>query len=169
MKKGIVFFMCLIALSIAGCKVNYSFTGASIAPDVKTISVQTFPNYAPLVQPTLSQTFTEALKDKFQAQTNLQLVSRGGDLTFEGSITGYTIAPIAIQAGSDIAAQNRLTIAVNVKFTNSKNEKQNFETTFSQYADFESSKSLVIEEERLIKEINDKLVQDIFNKAVVNW
>ena len=99
----------------------------------------------------------------------MQLVSRGGDLTFEGSITGYTIAPIAIQAGSDIAAQNRLTITVNVKFTNSKNEKQNFETTFSQYADFESSKSLVTEEERLIKEVNDKLVQDIFNKAVVNW
>ena len=136
MKNGIAFLMCLITLSIAGCKMNYSFTGASIAPDVKTISVQTFPNYAPLVQPTLSQTFTEALRDKFQVQTNLQLVSRGGDLNFEGSITSYTVAPIAIQAGTDIAGQNRLTIVVSVKFTNNKNEKQNYETTFRSFLSF---------------------------------
>ena len=72
MKKGISFLLSLILVSIMACKVNYSFTGASIPPDVKTISIQTFPNYAPLVQPLLSQIFTEALKEKFQAQTNLQ-------------------------------------------------------------------------------------------------
>jgi hypothetical protein len=159
----------LLLLQFNACKVNYSFTGASIAPEVKTLSVLTFPNYAPLIQPTLSQNFTEALKDKFQSQTNLELVTRGGDMNFEGSITGYNAAPIAIQSGSDLAAQTRLTITVNVKFTNSKNEKQNFESTFSRYADFESSKSLSSEEDRLIKEINEQLVQDIFNKAVVNW
>lgn len=159
----------LILINLSACKVNYSFTGASIAPDVKTFSVVTFPNYAPLIQPILSQNFTEALKDKFQSQTNLELVSRGGDMNFEGSITGYNASPIAIQSGTDLAAQTRLTITVNVKFTNSKNEKQNFESTFSRYADYESSKSLSSEEDRLIKEINDQLVQDIFNKAVVNW
>ncbi len=153
----------------AACKVNYSFTGASIPPEVKSFSVQTFPNYAPLVQPQLSQTFTEALRDKFQAQTSLQQVSRGGDLSFEGSITAYTVNPISIQSGTDVAAQTRLTITVNVKFTNAKNEKQNFESTFSRFADFATSKSLATEEDRLIKEINEQLVQDIFNKAVVNW
>ncbi len=117
----------------------------------------------------MSQAFTEALKDKFQSQTNLQLISRGGDLTFEGSITGYSISPISIQSGTDVAAQTRLTITVSVKFTNQKNEKQNFEASFSRFSDFESSKSLATEEPRLIKEINDQLVQDIFNKAVVNW
>ncbi len=163
------FIAILILINLSACKVNYSFTGASIAPDVKTFSVVTFPNYAPLIQPILSQNFTEALKDKFQSQTNLELVSRGGDMNFEGSITGYNASPIAIQSGTDLAAQTRLTITVNVKFTNSKNEKQNFESTFSRYADYESSKSLSSEEDRLIKEINDQLVQDIFNKAVVNW
>jgi Lipopolysaccharide-assembly len=168
-RKALLLFSCFILLVLTSCKVNYSFTGASIAPDLKTFSVLTFPNYAPLIQPTLSQSFTEALKDKFQAQTNLQLISRGGDLHFEGSITGYAVAPIAIQSGTDIAAQTRLTITVNVKFTNSKNDKQNFETSFSRFADYESSKSLSVEEDRLIKEINEQLVQDIFNKAVVNW
>lgn len=169
MNKRIFVSIVLLVATFSSCKVNYSFTGASIPPDVKTISVQTFPNYAPLVQPILSQTFTEALKDKFQAQTNLQLVSRGGDLSFEGSITGYNVAPISIQSGTDVAAQTRLTITVSVKFSNAKNEKQNFETSFSRFADFESTKSLATEEERLIKEINEQLVQDIFNKAVVNW
>ena len=169
MKTKFLACITLLLIGFSSCKVNYSFTGASIPPDVKTISVQTFPNYAPLVQPLLSQSFTEALKDKFQSQTNLQLVSRGGDLSFEGSITGYNVAPISIQSGTDVAAQSRLTITVSVKFTNSKNDKQNFETSFTRFADFESSKSLVTEEERLIKESNDQLVQDIFNKAVVNW
>ena len=168
-KKGIVLILSFIFISITGCKVNYSFTGASIPPEVKTISIQTFPNYAPLVQPLLSQAFTEALKDKFLAQTNLQLISRGGDLSFEGSITGYNVAPIAIQSGTDVAALTRLTITVNIKFTNAKNEKQNFESSFSRFLDFESSKSLATVEERLIREINEQLVQDIFNKAVVNW
>jgi len=168
LKLKVVLLICC-TLAFAACKVNYSFTGAAIAPDVKTISIQTFPNYAPLIQPTLSQAFTEALKDKFQSQTNLQLISRGGDLTFEGSITGYSISPISIQSGTDVAAQTRLTITVSVKFTNQKNEKQNFEASFSRFSDFESTKSLATEETRLIKEINDQLVQDIFNKAVVNW
>lgn len=166
--RGLVQF-CLLCLLIQSCKVNYSFTGASIPPDVKTFSVQTFPNYAPLVQPQLSQNFTEALKDKFQSQTNLQQVSKGGDLSFEGSITGYAVNPISIQSGTDIAAQTRLTISVSVKFVNAKNDKQSFESVFSRFADFPTSKSLATEEDRLIKEINDQLVQDIFNKAVVNW
>ena len=169
MKRAIIIFSFVLLSIIQACKINYSFTGASIPLDVKTVSVLTFPNYSALVQPQLSQSFTESLRDKFQAQTNLQLVSRGGDLNFEGSITNYNITPLAIQAGSDLAAQTRLTITVNVKFTNQKNDKLNFESSFTRFADFESSKSLSTEEERLIKEINELLVQDIFNKSVVNW
>ena len=54
---------------------NYSFTGASIAEDVKTVSVKTFQSYAPLANANLSQTFTEELKDKFLSQTNLDLTN----------------------------------------------------------------------------------------------
>jgi hypothetical protein len=116
----------------------------------------------------LSQTFTEKLKDKFISQTSLALADKNGDLTFEGSITNYSVTPISIQT-NEIAAQNRLTISVNVKFTNLKDEKQNFETSFSRYADYESTKNLATIEDQLITEINDQLVDDIFNKAVINW
>ena len=150
------------------CRINYSFTGASISPTVKTVSIQYFPNQAPLVVPTLSGTLTDALRDYFTSQTNLVLVKSGGDLNIEGVITGYVVQPIAIQ-GNETAAMNRLTITVNVKFTNKTNEKQDFETNFSRYQDYQSSKSLVSVQDDLIKEINDQLVQDIFNKAVVNW
>jgi|AntAceMinimDraft_16_1070373.scaffolds.fasta_scaffold15137_2 hypothetical protein len=146
----------------------YSFTGASIPPEVKTISIQYFSNNAPLVQPTLSQSFTDALKDKFTNQTNLTLVNRAGDLNIQGSVTNYSVSPVAIQS-SDMAALNRLTISVSVKFTNNIDEKQNFETIFSRYADYSSSESLSSVEESLIKQINDELVEDIFNKSVVNW
>ncbi len=157
----------LLSFFITGCGI-YSFTGASISPEVKTISIHYFPNHAPLVQPSLSQTFTDALKDKFSSQTDLDLVPNKGDLNIEGEITGYSTQPIAIQ-GNQTAALNRLTITVKVKFTNKFDQKQNFETNFSRYEDYESSKNLSDVEETLNTQITNYLVEDIFNKAVVNW
>lgn len=158
----------LFIVLLQSCKVNYSFSGASVSPDVKTVSIQTFRNNATLAPPTLSQSFTEAVKDIFTSQTNLGIVSSGGDLNFEGDITNYITQPVAIQS-NDQAALNRLTITVSVKFINAKDEKQNFETTFSRYADYSSSQSLLAVQESLIEEINKQLVQDIFNKAMINW
>ncbi|MDQ3192454.1 MAG: LPS assembly lipoprotein LptE [Bacteroidota bacterium] len=164
-----LFFVVIISVA-SSCKMNYSFTGASIAPDVKTVSIQYFPNYAPLAQPLLSQEFTEALRNIFLSQTNLNLVERNGHLHFEGSITGYSTMPVAIQAGQiSQASYNRLTITVNVKFINTKDETQNFEASFNRFTDYDSSKNLSDVEMVLIKEINDQLVQDIFNRAVSNW
>ncbi|MFA5782629.1 MAG: LptE family protein [Bacteroidales bacterium] len=157
-----------ILSAFTACKVNYSFTGGSIDPKIKTISIQYFPNNASIIQPTLSQAFTEALRDKFSSQTKLTLVNKGGDLNIDGSITGYLTQPVAIQ-GDETAALNRLTITVNVKFSNKSDEKQNFEQTFSRFEDFQSSQSLSSVEETLINDINEALVEDIFNKAVVNW
>ena len=146
----------------------YSFTGASISPDVKTVVVQYFPNRAATIQPTLSQVFTERLKDYFLEQSNLSLEADGGDLNFSGEIVKYEIKPIAIQANEQ-AAQNRLTISVKVKFENTKDESKNFEQKFSRYADYDSSQSLANVEEDLIEQITNELAEDIFNKAVVNW
>jgi hypothetical protein len=165
--RWILFFLLLAAHS--GCRMSYSFTGASISPDVKTVSIQYFGNTATMVVPSLSQQFTDALKDYFTSQTNLVLVERNGDLNLQGAITGYTVTPVAIQ-GNETAAMNRLTITVSVTFTNKKNEKQNFEKkNFIRYQDYSSSLNLVTVQETLVKEINDQLVQDIFNQAVVNW
>lgn len=153
---------------VVSCKVNYSFTGASIPEDVKTVSVKTFQSYASLANANLSQSFTEALKDIFISQTNLDLVAKDGDIRFEGAITGYQVSSVAIQ-GNETAALNRLTITVKVKFTNIKDSKQNFETSFARFADYESSQNLASVEDELIKDINGQLTQDIFNRAVSNW
>ncbi len=157
-----------IATFFLGCKLHYGFSGATIPPEAKTVSVQYFQNNATLAPPTLSQTFTEALRDKLGSQTRLGLVNKEGDLNFEGSITNYITAPIAIQS-SDKAALNRLTITVNVKYSCSFDEKKNFEQTFSRFADYSSSESIKAVEEELIKEINNQLVQDIFNRALNDW
>jgi len=172
MNRKLIFFLKLVIIStyflmLQSCGI-YSFTGASIPPEAKTISIQQFPNNAPLVQPMLSQLFTDALRDKFASQTNLSQVPVNGDLAFEGAITDYRTQPVAI-TGDEIAALNRLTISVKVTFTNRINEKQNFETTFSRFEDYESSRSLNEVEEQLMAEIIEALVQDIFNRAVVNW
>ncbi len=167
MRKLIYLFSFMLLAAMQGCGV-YSFTGASISPDVKTVSIKYFPNRSSLIQPALSQAFTEKLKDKFVSQTNLRLVNESGDLMFDGYISDYRTQPVAIQ-GTETAALNRLTIAVNVKFTNQKDEKQNYETNFSRYADYDSKKSLAEVEQTLMDEINKQLVDDIFNKAVSNW
>ena len=146
----------------------YSFTGASIPAEAKTVSVQYFSNKAATVQPTLSQVFTERLKDMFVEQTNLTLSEGEGDLSFTGYISKYQIKPMAIQS-NETAGQNRLTIEVNVTFKSTIDTKANFEQIFSRYRDYNSSENISKIEETLINEISKELVEDIFNKAVVNW
>lgn len=162
----------IITLSLflsSACSIKYSFTGASIPPGTETVSIAEFPNMAPLVNPMLSNILTEALKDKFMTQTSLQLVQQNGHLQFEGTIVDYNTKPMAIQAGTDQAAQNRLTITIKVKFVNEKDPKANFDTQFSRYEDYSSDQNLQDVEDSLIEVIVEQLVDDIFNKAVVNW
>jgi len=162
-----IILLVLFAFSLWGCGV-YSFTGASIPPQATTFSVDYFPNNAPLVQPTLSQVFTDALKDKFSRQTNLKLTNGVGDLHFEGSITGYNVQPQAIGA-DDRAAQNRLTITIRVTFVNEYQPENDFEQNFSRFYDYDSQQSLAAIEPTAIDVIVEALVEDIFNRAVVNW
>jgi len=166
--RKILFISLITGLLSAGCSVHYSFTGASIDPKLKTISVQYFPNRASIVVPTLSQQFTDALKDKFRSQTKLKLVNGIGDVDFSGEISKFDTRATAIQ-GNDKAAQNRLTIEVKVRYTNALNPKENFETSFSRYKDYASTQNLASVEDELIKDIIDLLTEDIFNKAFVNW
>ena len=167
--KGSLNFLFLLFLVFInnGCHV-YSFSGASISPDIKTVSIGFFNNRAAIVQPTLSQSFTEKLKDKFVSQTNLRVSDQESDLTFEGYISDYHTLPISIQ-GNETAAQNRLSITVFVKFVNAKDPKQNFETPFTRYYDYNSQLTLTSIEQEAITQINKQLIDDIFNRAISNW
>ena len=166
--KRILFLLAFASLlSMQSCGV-YSFTGASIPAEAETITIKYFPNNASLVNADLSQMFTNKLKDRFQSQTNLNLTDSGGDLYFEGEIVEYKTNPVAIQ-GNEQAAMNRLTISVKVSFVNRYNEDSNFETTFSRHEDFDSNKNLSAVEDQLVEQIVKYLVDDIFNKSVVNW
>lgn len=166
--KFYILILFVSILAVESCKVNYSTTGASIPVEAKTVSVAYFQNNASLAPPTLSAAVTEALKDFIIQRSRLGLVNQGADLTFEGTITNYSVQPIAIQS-TDQASMNRLTITVSVKYENKFEEKKNFESSFSRFADFSSSQSLSSVETQLITEINNQLTQDIFNKAFNNW
>jgi hypothetical protein len=115
----------------------------------------------------MPQLFTEGLRDKFVNQTNLSLLQANGDIRFEGRISDYRTQPISIQGNS--AAQNRLSVSVAVTYTDTKNEDNSFEKTFTRFADFDASVNLSDVEQTLIAEINEQIIQDIFNQAVVNW
>ncbi|MCK4345247.1 MAG: LptE family protein [Bacteroidales bacterium] len=162
-------FTCCLFASLAGCKVSYSFTGASVSPEIKTISVQYFPNRSRgVVNPTLSQDFTDALKDRFKAQTSLELINGIGDVNFEGEITNYRTQPMAI-TGTERAALTRFTISISVKYSNIIDPEGNFDATFSRYEDFESSIDFSSVEADLVEKILDQITEDVFNRAFVNW
>jgi hypothetical protein len=166
MKKSVALYI-LLALTLSSCGI-YSFTGASIHPDAKTVSVEYFKNNAPIFNPTLSQEITEMLQDKLSSQTSLRLTDGKGDLQFKGQIIDYSVRPVGLQA-NETSAQNRLTIKVKVEFINEFEENYNFNETFSRYADYESSKILSSVESTLVPQILELLTDDIFQKAVVNW
>lgn len=158
----------LLAVLLTGCRMSVSLTGGTVDARAKTVAITTFPNNATLINPTLSQSFTTVLKDKIQGQTPLTIVDRDGDYAIEGEITGYAVNASAIQ-GNDTPAQNRLTITVRVRFSNKFDEDQNFDQTFSRYADYNSSMNFSSVEATLVAEISEALADDIFNKAFVNW
>lgn len=153
---------------LAACTGEYSFTGASIPQGAKTISVATFPNYAPTVNPQLSQKLTDELMQMFASQTTLDVTTSDGDLQVSGEITGYDTRASALSA-SDEVSMNRLTITVKVKFVNTKDPEADFEQQFSRYRDYAATLDFSAVESNLMNEIVTELCEDIFNKAVVNW
>lgn len=168
------YFFLQVALALVllpgmnACKVSYSFSGVNISPEVLTYSVDYFPNRAPVVQAQLSQVFTDALMDKIQGSTSLDLSTSGGDVHFSGEITRYETRPTAI-TGEETAALNRLTIAVRVKYSNLVEPELDYDSSFSRYADYDASKNLSDVENELIELIVADLIEDIFNKAFVSW
>jgi len=130
--------------------------------------VDYFPNRARLVNPNLSQLFTEGLQEKLIKQTSLNQITDKADLEFSGQITEYDVKPMNISQG-DMAAQNRLTIGIKVKFTNNKEHEQDWEKTFSAYEDFDSNSSLNDVEDELVRLIIIKLTDDVFNASIANW
>ena len=159
--------LALIALIVHSCGI-YSFSGTSIQPDVKTVTINYFEYKALRVNPSLSNELTEAIKDQFRRLTRLEEVDIEGDLEISGEITGYDVKAMAVTA-DEVAAQNRLTVNVKIYFTNRKYPEDDFEKSFSAYADYDSSNTLDAMESQLCEEIIEKLVEDIFNATVANW
>lgn len=163
--------MFVLLLLFTSCAYKLSLSGASIPADLKTINVEFFENNAQLVVPTLSQQFTEALKNRIRTTTNINIVRGEANATLSGAITGYSIAPISIQATTGgerpIAGASRLTITVQVKYTYDADKKLSFDETFTRFANY--SGDIASQEQALIADINKQLTEDIFNKAFANW
>lgn len=165
---AVVMALAVTAFLVQSCGI-YSFTGTSIQPDVKTVTINYFEYKALKVNPSLSNQITEALKDKFTKLTKLEQVDMDGDLEIIGEVTGYDVKATAITANEQ-AAQNRLTVNVKISFVNRKYPDDSFENkSFSAYADFDAMQPLDAVEASLCEEIVEKLCEDMFNATVANW
>ncbi|WP_246168979.1 LPS assembly lipoprotein LptE [Rudanella paleaurantiibacter] len=159
------YFYCLLLLTSCGV---YSFTGTTLSPDLKTITINNFSLQTAGGPTNLSLNFNERLKEYYQRYTNLKVVPNNGDLVLDGSITNYDLLAVAPTA-SDQAGLNRLQITVQARFVNNKDESKNFEQSFSFYQDFPQNQTLTQNEARLVPRILDQLVLDIFNKTAADW
>ncbi|WP_396146934.1 LptE family protein [Flavobacterium sp.] len=157
----------LVTLTFSSCGI-YNFTGTGKI-DAKTFQVNYFQNNAPLFQPGIDRTFTLKLQDLIQNQTNLNLVRTDGDLTYDGEITNYTITPMAATADLK-AAENRLSITINVRFTNKNKETDNFEKSFSFFYDYPGDQQLIGSSlTSALDVIFERITQDIFNESLAKW
>lgn len=167
MRYFIIAITITFSFLLNGCGV-YNFTGTQPI-DAKTFQVNYFQNNAPLVEPGIERTFTLELQDIIQSQTNLNLVSQGGELLYEGEITDYRITPMTATADQR-AAQNRLTVTVMVRFTNRNKEDDNFEKRFSFFYDFDANQQLVGSQlTTALDVIFERITQDVFNESLAKW
>lgn len=166
----VTILLAVVAALVASCHISYSFRGTNLSPDIKSISVATIENRALKVNPSLSNTITTALMDKYRKLTKLELLQEDeeADLQVSGYITSYDVTPTAISS-EDVAAMNRLTVTVKITFKNLKNPEEDFEKNFAAYQDYDSTISLDSVEATLCDQITETLVEDIFNATVANW
>ncbi len=156
-------------LFLTDCSISYKFNGASIDYDkIKTITIRNFPNQAQLIYPELESIFMEKLRNRYIQQTRLKLVDNNGDLQLEGEITGFSIAPMAVQADG-YASKTKLTITVRCRFTNRVNPAEDFEQIFSSYEEFDANLLLSDVERKLSESITTEISDMIFNATVANW
>jgi hypothetical protein len=171
--KSIAFSVCIGSIIfLSNCGI-YGFTGASISPTVKTISIQTFYNNAPLGPSNMTSLFTEAIKDYYQQNTSLALVDDNGDLQIDGYISNYQISPVTANAnsgnGADYASQSRITITVFASYINTQDDQYDFERKFSFFVDYDNKNDLSSNEQGYVEQIFDQIILDIFNASVANW
>lgn len=159
--------LAIVAALATACGI-YSFSGTSIQPDIKTVTINYFEYKALRVNPALSNDLTEALKDKFQKMTRLEQVEEEGDIEISGEVTGYDVRATAITANEE-AAKSRLTVSVKITFTNRKYPEDDFEKSFSAFSEFDAELSLDAVEANLCVEIVEQLTEDILNATVANW
>lgn len=170
-KKGginLIGVMLFIAIACTSCAVTFNFTGGGKPTGLETLSVKNFINEAQIVVPYLAIEVTEQLQDRFVSQSKLSLTSGAADVVLEGSITRYTVLPVAI-SGNERAAQNRLTIAIKVKFDNNVDPNESWEQTFTGFVDFDADEDFSSIERDQIDEVLDQITQDIFSKSIGKW
>ena len=167
MKAVRIFVLSLAVFAVSACGI-YSFSGTSIKPDVKTITINYLEYKAMKVNPSLSNDLTEAIRNQFRRMTRLEQVDMDGDMELSGQITGYDISTAAVTA-NEVAARNKLTVTVKIQFSDKKHPEEDFDKSFSAYSEYDSNNTIDAVESSLCAEIIEKLVEDIFNASVAQW
>lgn len=168
-KLHVAILLIIVVLLLPSCVISYKFNGASIDySKTKTISIADFPNVAPLVYASLSNTLSDGIRDLFQRQTRLEQVRRGGNLEIEGEITGYALTPMSVSSDS-YAAETKLTITVKVRFTNNVAPEESFEKTYTAYQTFDASQMLTDVQDELCNTMVAEIADQIYNDTVAKW
>ena len=169
-KTNILLLSFLAGWLLYSCSISYSFKNQSVIDytKVSSISIKDFPNVAPYIYAPLAQQFTEALKDKYTRQTKLRILREGGDLDLEGEIRAYNFTSMAVTDGA-YASQTRLTVSINVRYTNNTNPDDFLEKTFSAYQEFPNTSTIDQVQDDLCRMIIDEIVDAIFNETVAKW
>ncbi len=169
MRKWLYIATTLLCLVGASCSISYKFNGTVIDYNViKSIAIEDFTNHAAMVYAPLTNVLNEKIKDTYTKQTRLSLVSRNGDLELSGEVTGYDITPMAVSANS-LASETRLTLRVNVRYTNNTNHDEDFERGYTAYRNFDSNYLLTDVQDQLIEELVAEICDNIYNDTVANW
>lgn len=160
----------LLLAACSGCGL-YSFTGTTISPDIKSISIQSFENSSGEGPANLTQIVTNSFTDYYRRNTNLAVMQSEGDLQLEGQIVSFTYTPAAIQreGQQDMAGLNRLTLTVQIRFTNTKQPEKDFDRAFTISQDFPATLDITQLSNVQIEQLTERLVTDVFNKTVADW
>ena len=153
----------------SSCKnIRYGFADVSINDSIKTIRVNFLENRAPYVNPQLSPTLTDRVKQKIVNQTRLtQTNKEDAHYDISGYISDYSVSTTGVSDRRGV--MNRLTVAVHITLKNQLNNTPPQEFDVSRSFEFDANISLQTAESRLLEEMVRNLTDDIFNRVFSSW
>lgn len=152
------------AFLLIGC---YSFTGGSVSPHLKTISVATASDNSGFGNPAFREFFTQQIIAKFRNDNSLTLVDDNANARLSPVIISIVDATVSVSAG-ELEHERKVSVTVEGEYFDAVKNKQKWKKSFSNSKVYEAADGQTGREQAILNALRE-IADDMFLDVVSEW